>query len=210
MKIKICGIRREEDVCYVNEALPDFVGFVFAETRRQVTLEQAMHLKQRLKPEIQTVGVFVNAPLLQSVELAQKGVIDVIQLHGDETTDYICSLKSEIDIPILKAVRVKDTDTIRQADELPCEFLLLDAYSKGQYGGTGKSFSWELIPEQMKHSFFLAGGLTIENIPEAMDFAATRKKCIGLDVSGGVETNHIKDEKKIKQIVEFVRTAASR
>lgn len=197
-KIKICGLRRSEDIEYVNQCLPDYIGFIFANTRRNVTEEQARHLKKRLSPGISAVGVFVNEKNETIIRLVKQGIIDAIQLHGDETEETICLLKRKTDVPVIKAVRVRETEDILAADRLSCDFLLLDTYRKGVYGGTGEAFSWDKIPNNICHPFFLAGGLTLENLSKALSVPA-----YGYDISGGVETAGVKDFEKIKQIMKL-------
>lgn len=209
MKIKICGIRRTEDVHFLNETLPDFTGFVFADTRRKVSREKAADLYRMLDRRIKVFGVFVNAPPEFITGFANDGVIDVIQLHGDETEEDIIFLKRETGLPVIKAVRAKDRDCILQADQLSCDYLLLDTYRAGRYGGTGETFSWDLIPEKLVHPYFLAGGLHEGNLVSALDHAAGRGMCLGVDVSGGVETDGYKDKEKIKRVVELVRSYPS-
>lgn len=206
MKVKICGIRREEDVRYLNKAMPDYAGFIFADTVRKVTEDQAAFLRRLLDPQIQVFGVFVNAPAEDVSALAGKGIIDVIQLHGDETEGYIQALRGMTDAPVIKAVRVKKSEDIILADRLPVDHLLLDTYHRGQYGGTGETFSWELIPEELDHTYLLAGGLKADNICQALSAVEEKGRCIGVDVSGGVETNGVKDFAKIKKIIETVRS----
>ncbi len=211
MKIKICGIRRDEDVRCLNESLPDYAGFVFAPSRREVTPEQAMSLRRKMDRRIQVFGVFVNAPVETICERVREGSIDAVQLHGDETERDIQQLRKRISVPIIKAVRVRETADIRSADRLSCDFLLLDTYSSAGYGGTGKSFAWELIPEKLAHPFFLAGGLDEHNIRQAIRQVRGRycgdgccgAGCCGVDVSGGVETDGVKDGQKIARIVEI-------
>lgn len=199
-KIKICGLRRKEDITYVNECLPDYIGFVFAPSRRQVTKEQALGLKQILSPKIKAVGVFVNEKPEIILELVKSGVIDVIQLHGDETQKDICKLKKETQVPIIKAVRVKNAEDIKSADTLSSDYLLFDSYQKDSYGGTGMSFSWDMIPDDLQHPYFLAGGLNESNIEHALRIPA-----FGYDISGGVETEGVKDYEKIKKIMSMIR-----
>ena len=199
-KIKICGLRRKEDITYVNECLPDYIGFVFAPSRRQVTKEQALDLKQILSPKIKAVGVFVNEKPEIIIDLVKSGVIDVIQLHGDETQKDICKLKKETQVPIIKAVRVKNAEDIKSADTLSSDYLLFDSYQKDSYGGTGMSFSWDMIPDDLQHPYFLAGGLNESNIEHALRIPA-----FGYDISGGVETEGVKDYEKIKKIMSMIR-----
>lgn len=206
MKVKICGIRREEDVRYLNETMPDYAGFIFADTKRKVTEDQAALLRKWLDPRIQVFGVFVNEPVEKAAVLAGKGTIDVIQLHGDETEEYIRALRGMTKAPVIKAVRVKNREDIFLADRLPVDHLLLDTYHRGQYGGTGETFSWELIPEELEHSYLLAGGLRAGNIRQALSVVEGKDRCIGVDVSGGVETDGVKDFEKIKILIETVRS----
>lgn len=205
MKIKICGIRRREDVQYLNESMPDYAGFIFANTRRYVPPEEAAVLREQMNRQIQAFGVFVNAPQELIVRCVREKIIDAIQLHGDETQEEIERLRSECSVPIIKAVRVKDRADILVADQLPCDYLLLDTYQASQYGGTGRTFSWEMIPETLRHPYFLAGGLNKDNICDAI----RQVSCYGVDVSGGVETDGVKDRKKIQEIIAAVRNCSN-
>jgi len=200
-RIKICGLTREEDIAAVNRCLPDYIGLVFAESRRRVSPEQARRLRAGLDVRIKAVGVFTNAPVPFIVELCEQGIIDVVQLHGDESEAFIHSLKQEIDCPVIKAVRVQTREQILQAHELASDMLLLDTYQPGQYGGSGKTFDWKLIPVLQKR-FFLAGGLEASNIEQAL------REChpFGIDISSGVETDGVKDEAKIRQIMAIIRS----
>lgn len=204
-KIKICGLRRTEDILAVNEYLPDYIGFVFSQSRRQVTAEQARLLKEKLNPKIKAAGVFVNEPVSFIAKLVEKGVIDLVQLHGDEDGAYIRLLKREVSRPVIKAVRVQSVEQINRAQRLPCDYLLLDAYSKNAYGGTGDKFRWDIIPQNLSKPFFLAGGINESNIARAVKEA--RPYCI--DVSSGAETGGFKDKEKIKQIINIVRGAGN-
>lgn len=200
-KIKICGLSREEDIIAVNETMPDYIGFVFAESKRRISREKALELKKLLNPNIKAVGVFVNAPITEVANCCADNTIDLIQLHGDESDEYMAQLKSITDKPIIRAVRVRSTEDIMKADHLPCDYLLFEAYIKDQYGGSGVTFDWSLIPK-IEKPFFLAGGLDRTNINEAV------RQCdpYCLDISSGVETNWRKDNKKIKEIVTIVRS----
>lgn len=203
-KVKICGLRRKEDIDMVNQYLPDYVGFVFANSKRQVSVERAAYLKGMLSTKILAVGVFVNAPVEEIVSICRKEIIDVVQLHGEEDRSYIERLRSFIRQPIVCAVRVQSTAQILQAQALPCDMLLLDTYTKGQYGGSGKTFDYSLIPK-LKKSYFLAGGLEKDNVRQAIE------KChpYAVDVSSGVETDGIKDEEKIAKFISAVRALCS-
>lgn len=201
-KIKICGLRRPEDISFVNECLPDFIGFVLAKSRRQVDEDAAYRLKQLLSPQISSVGVFVNAPLEEVVRLYRRGVIDIAQLHGDESAQYLTDLRAQApSLPIIRAVRVRSTEQILETERLACDYLLLDTWQKDVYGGSGHSFDRSLIPPLTK-PWFLAGGLTAENIREQIRLWQP----YAVDVSSAVETDGCKDRAKI---LEFVRQARS-
>lgn len=199
-KIKICGLTRKQDIDAVNAALPDYVGFVFARSKRQIDEEKAKLLKERLNPLIKAVGVFVNEEIERIIKLCNTRVIDLIQLHGDESEDYIKKLKNYVSNEIIKAIRIKGPDDIKKAMEISCDYLLFDAYHEKEYGGTGKTFDWSVIP-RINKPFFLAGGINSSNIAKAIEHH--NPYCI--DVSSGVETNGCKDPKKIMNIVSLVR-----
>ncbi len=220
-KIKICGLTRQQDIEYCNEALPDFVGFVFAKSRRQVSFEIAKRLKAYLDNRIRSVGVFVNADIPFIERLCVQGIIDYIQLHGDEDNSFVQCLtdqlvKADCLKPIIKAVRVKDAQSLSKAGQYCTDFLLLDTFTGKEYGGTGISFDWELAgsmngmcdtssvgsTRSISLPFFLAGGLNYENVLQAINIA--RPFCV--DISSGVESNGFKDEFKIKNIVNLIRS----
>lgn len=195
MKIKICGLFRNQDIEYANIAEPDYIGFVFAESRRKVTPEKALELKKNLNPEIKAVGVFVNQNKILIAELVRNKIIDIIQLHGNEDNAYISELRELTgDTPIIKAVSVKSTEDILKSTEYISDFILLD---NGK-GGTGEKFDWNLI--EKNHRIFLAGGVNPDNISEAIKL---NPYCI--DVSSGAETNGLKDKDKMIQLVRAVR-----
>lgn len=199
-KVKICGLSRVNDILAVNIAKPDFVGFVFAKSKRQITLEMAVNLKAYLSKSIKTVGVFVNENI-ETIELHYlSGVIDMVQLHGDEDNSYISRLKSTVPLDIIKAVRVQTASDIVQANNYKSDYLLLDTYSKDCYGGSGTTFDWSLIRDINK-PFYLAGGINIDNICQAI--TAVKPFCI--DASSGVETDGQKDQSKIMNLVRSVR-----
>jgi len=199
IKIKICGISRLQDIQAVNAVLPDYIGFVFAESKRKVSPTQAAEMRGFLDKRILVAGVFVNAPPGDIIRLCRDGIINLVQLHGDEDSDYITELKNKINVPVIKAVRVQSTEQLLEAQSLPCDYLLLDTYQKDRYGGSGRSFDWSLIPKLSK-PFFLAGGLNTGNIKAA---AACCPYC--LDVSSGAETGGFKDPNKITEIVKIIR-----
>ncbi|MBE5957949.1 MAG: phosphoribosylanthranilate isomerase [Lachnospiraceae bacterium] len=200
VKIKICGLKSTEDVEIVNKYKPDYVGFVFAGTKRFVSDELAKEMKQLLDSNILSVGVFVNDDVNHIKKLADNSIIDLIQLHGDEDQNYIDTLRTLTDKPIIKAVRMKDETSIQNALSINPEYYLLDSYDKTEYGGTGKTFDTNLINQKLDY-YFLAGGLNESNILD------TLQKCSPycVDISSGVETNGFKDETKIKNIINLIR-----
>lgn len=202
-KIKICGLTRLEDIRFVNEALPDYVGFVFAKSKRQVSDDEAEILKSYLKTSIKSVGVFVNDDIKHIAQLCNLNIIDMVQLHGDENEEYIKNLRKYIDNPIIKAVRVKKFDDVKKSDEFSSDYLLFDAYHEKQYGGSGIAFDWSLISAiKVNKPYFLAGGLNLNNILEAQNLC--NPYC--LDLSSGVETNGLKDKQKIIEMVTKIRS----
>ncbi len=200
MKVKICGLTRLYDIDAVNVIKPDYIGFVFAKSTRQVSADTAQLLKKHLGEEIKTVGVFVNEKLDKILQICDTCGLDLIQLHGDENETFIFNLKKRISQEIIKAIRVQNMEQMRQVQDFPCEYILLDTYDPHQYGGSGKSFDWTMIPP-MNKPFFLAGGLHINNVEQAM----SQCKPFCLDISSGVEVNGVKDFQKMKNIVEKIR-----
>lgn len=195
MKIKICGLFREEDITFANEALPDYVGFVFAKSRRQITPEQAMQFKKRLSSQIQTVGVFVNAPAEEVIARLTEGSIDIAQLHGEESEEDIRYIKAVTNKPVIKAVKVDGRYDVEAWLDSEADYLLFDSGA-----GSGKLFDWSLLAE-VNRPFFLAGGLKSENLEAAMQ----EVEPYAIDLSSGVETDGVKDGRKMKEAVACVR-----
>ena len=205
-KVKICGLKSLTDVEIVNKYLPEYVGFVFADTKRFVSDELASKMKQALDQRIQSVGVFVNEPQEHIISLYEQGIIDLVQLHGDESMEYIHELKKKINAPIIKAVRVQNAEQVREELQQEADFMLFDTYKKGTYGGSGERFSLVILEESLKEEenkrpYFLAGGLTPDNITEVLGSVY----CYCVDVSTGVETDGSKDEEKVREFIERVR-----
>ena len=202
IKIKICGLRREEDISYVNEYRPDYVGFVFAKSPRQVTKEQARSLRGQLHPEIIPVGVFVNEDVNTIANFVTEGIIDVAQLHGDETKSYIRELRelTNNSVQIIKAIRVQTEADVEKSKDFSTDYLLFDTFSTKGYGGTGKTFDWKLLKES-EIPYFLAGGIDIGNMEEA----AKSLQPYAFDVSSAVETCGYKDREKIAALLERLR-----
>ena len=195
-KIKICGLRRAEDIRIVNEAKPDYIGFVFAKSKRQVHFEEAFKLREMLSTEVIPVGVFVDEPINNVKKIIHSGIIEIVQLHGNESKEYMDELKSFSKIPIIKAVSVQKEGDVQRGNTASSDYLLLD--HKG--GGTGQSFNWDLIGYTTK-PFFLAGGLHIDNVQEAIQ----KVNPFAIDVSSGVETDEYKDKDKIFEMIRRVR-----
>lgn len=198
-KIKICGLKRPEDIDYVNEAGPDYCGFIINVPGSPRTLPPSavQRLCRRLKEGIKPVGVFVNALPEEILDLALNGTIKVIQLHGRENDAFIERIKALTSLPVIKAYSVSDRDDLLKAAESPADYILLDHGA----GGTGKSFEWSLLTD-FNRPYFLAGGLTPENLPEAVK----RFHPFAVDLSSGVETDGYKDREKILAAMAAVRS----
>ena len=195
-RIKFCGLTRKCDIEAVNELGPEYIGFVFwPRSKRVVTREQASELKAMLDPSIKAVGVFVDEDIEVVKSLLNDDIIDIAQLHGNEDETYINDLKMSTGKPVIKAFKIRSEDDGRQAEESPADMVLLDSGM-----GTGKTFNWEII-KGVKRPFFLAGGLAPDNAAEAI----RELHPYALDVSSGIETEGIKDTKKMTDFYEAVR-----
>lgn len=197
-KIKICGLSKMCHIDYVNEARPEYIGFVFAKSKRQVNLKTAWTLRQALNRDITAVGVFVNEPLENIVNIVRNQIIQVVQLHGNEDEAFIKNLKSMITVPVIKAVKVEKALKIENAEECSADFLLMDSGA----GGTGQCFDWDLIKKVSK-PFFLAGGINVTNVNRGIN----NLNPYGVDVSSGVEVDEEKNREKILEFVRRVRNA---
>ncbi len=222
MKTKICGLKSLREIEIVNKYSPDYAGFVFAGEKRKINEEIALSLRRELSREIQAVGVFVNESIETIAKMCEKNIIQLVQLHGDEDRDYLKALKLQIGVPVIKAVRVQSAEQIIDALTLPCDYFLYDTYSAYSYGGEGKRFDETVLTEVYKEGlddgkeelgggkeepdyrreglqkpYFIAGGLTAQNI----SLFDNRLKPFGLDVSSGVESMGEKDEKKVKEFL---------
>lgn len=197
-KIKICGLRRPEDIAAVNAVKPDYCGFIVevAGRSRSITREQLRELVKGLEPGILPVGVFLNAPPELPARLLKEGTIALAQLHGQEDEEYIRSLKSQTDGPIIKAFSVRSARDIEAACRSSADYILLDQGG----GGSGKPFDWKLVPA-IARPWFLAGGLGPENLADAI----CGLHPWAVDMSSSLETEGCKDLAKMKQAVEIVR-----
>jgi phosphoribosylanthranilate isomerase len=197
-KVKICGLSRAEDIIWVNAAQPDFIGFVFAESHRQVTVEQARKLRGLLSPAISAVGVFRNTDPDSILQVANQRIIDIIQLHGNEDENYLQYIRKKAGGPIIKAISVTGPEDIELWQNSTADYLLLDHGA----GGTGQTFDWRQIGKSVK-PFFLAGGLHAGNIRQAIE----QNQPFAVDISSGVETGGRKDPEKIHDIIRRIRNA---
>ena len=197
-KIKICGLSRDIDAEFVNATKPDFVGFIIGVpfSKRNIDVEQAERLRSLIDDKIPTVGVFINYPIKDIAQLVNRGIINIVQLHGGENEEYIKSLRELIpDTEIWKAFVIKSADDILNAEKSSADRVLLDSGT-----GCGKTFDWSIV-SGINREFILAGGLNFENIPKAI----SQVKPWAVDLSSGVETDGVKDKEKIFKAVNAVK-----
>ena len=196
-RVKICGLMRVEDIEAVNEEKPDFVGFIFAgKSRRRITKEHAMTLRNLLDASIKAVGVFVNELPSIVAGYLEEGIIDLAQLHGEEDDIYIHNLRLQTGQPLIQAFSIRGPQDIERAERSSADYVLLD---QGE-GGSGTPFDWSLA-EQMDRPYFLAGGLGPENVEEAV----RRLHPFAVDLNSRLETNGAKDREKIKECIRRIR-----
>ena len=194
-KIKICGLTEEREIACVNRWKPDYIGFMFfPKSKRYISFERARELAEQLSPEIKKVGVFVNADLREMTEVSK--ILDLIQLHGQESEETIEILKEKTHLPIIRAVSMTEEKDPFRFNHSGADYLLLDSGK----GGTGELFDHRKI-KGFEKPFFLAGGLT----PENARGAAENVRPYGIDLSSGLETNGKKDEKKIEELIRRIR-----
>lgn len=222
-KVKMCGISKVETIPAVVEAQPDYMGLVFAPSKRQVTVDQAKILVSELHKQyanrynrdviqwsndvvqefIKTVGVFVNETLENLVTIATEVNLDAVQLHGDEDEAFIQSLKERTNVEVWKAVQIRSAADAEAWIDSSADMLLFDAYHKDERGGTGEVFDWSCLDE-FERPFMLAGGIDSTNVARAIRTV----RPYGIDISSGIETNGVKDDEKIKAFTNIVRTIA--
>lgn len=196
-RIKLCGLQSLNDVTAANAVQPDYIGFVFAKTSKRFVIPQtAEQLRKKLDRKIAVVGVFVNEPVEIVAALLNKGTIDMAQLHGNESEEYITLLRKKTDKKLIKAFSVNEAKNLQGVYSCSADYILLDSGS----GGTGKSFDWNLL-QDFGRPYFLAGGLNINNVSEAV----SRLHPYAVDVSSGVETDGRKDDAKMAAFVNAVR-----
>ena len=224
-KVKMCGISKVETIPAVVDAKPDYMGLVFAPSKRQVTVDQAKTLVEELHKQyanrynrdaeqcsnqtlihqefIKTVGIFVNETLENLVTIATEVNLDVVQLHGDEDEAFIQSLKERTNVEVWKAVQIRSAADAEAWIDSSADMLLFDAYHKDERGGTGEVFDWSCLDE-FERPFMLAGGIDGTNVARAIRTV----RPYGIDISSGIETEGVKDDKKIKAFTNIVRTIA--
>jgi phosphoribosylanthranilate isomerase len=198
-RVKLCGLRRPQDVEAANEARPDYVGFVvdFPRSRRNIPASELAVLSRLVRPEIRRVGVFVDEPIEEIAKLFESGTIDVAQLHGSEDEAYLSRLRATCGVPVIQAFRMRDAEDVERAMASTAELVLLD---NGQ--GTGHTFNWSLARD-VRRPFMLAGGLGPKNVAQAIRAAHPW----GVDMSGGVETEGTKDPIKMRAAVVAAKGA---
>lgn len=224
-KIKMCGISKVETIPAIVDAKPDYMGLVFAPSKRQVTVDQAKILVSELHKQyanrynrdaeqysnqtlihqefIKTVGIFVNETLDNLVTIATEVNLDAVQLHGDEDEAFIQSLKERTNVEVWKAVQIRSAADAEAWIDSSADMLLFDAYHKGERGGTGEVFDWSCLDE-FERPFMLAGGIDSTNVARAIRTV----RPYGIDISSGIETEGVKDDEKIKAFTNIVRTIA--
>ena len=222
-KIKMCGISKVETILAIVDAKPDYMGLVFAPSKRQVTVDQAKILVSELHKQyanrynrdviqwsndvvqefIKTVGVFVNETLENLVTIATEVNLDAVQLHGDEDEAFIQSLKERTNVEVWKAVQIRSAADAEAWIDSSADMLLFDAYHKDERGGTGEVFDWSYLDE-FERPFMLAGGIDSTNVARAIRTV----RPYGIDISSGIETDGVKDDEKIKAFTNLVRTIA--
>lgn len=214
IKIKICGIKRIEEAKYLNMLKPDYAGFVFANSKRNVTIQQAEILRDRLDKSIKCVGVFVNEEIQNVINIAKYVRLDVIQLHGNESNEYIDELKILCKSSLMERTEIwkalgimnnSKENLTNLIDLSSADGVLVDSICKNTFGGTGKTFDWNIAKDAVQKctgkNIILAGGLSSNNVRNAANLV----KPFAVDVSSGVEENGIKSFKKIEQFILKVR-----
>ena len=209
-KVKMCGISKVETIPAVVEAKPDYMGLVFAPSKRQVTVEQAKILIEELHKQcinhydtkvVKTVGVFVNETLDNLVRIADTANLDAVQLHGDEDEAFIQSLKERTNVEVWKAVQIRRAADAEAWIDSSADMLLFDAYHKDERGGTGDVFDWSCL-DTFERPFMLAGGIDSTNVARAIRTV----RPYGIDISSGIETNGVKDDEKITAFTKIVNS----
>ena len=199
LRVKICGMQELAAAKAAEECGADFIGFVFADSKRRIEVVQAAGIRRALR-RTQCVGVFVNESLQRVNEIAEEAGLDYVQLHGQESAAYARGVRR----PVIKAFRWGDDFDLAQVQAYPAEYILVDSFRAGQAGGTGQTFSWQEAAPALRHlrkPWFLAGGLNAQNVLAA----AAALSPFAVDVSGGVEMAGRKSIEKIRQFMNVIR-----
>lgn len=205
MKIKICGIKRSEDVGFANLFMPDYIGFILSKGyKRTVKIDDVKFLAAKVDLKIKKVGVFVDMPAKNVASVADYTGIDIIQLHGEnEDNDYINELRKYTDKEIWNVFKVKNEEEVLKAEKSIADMILLDTYSEKIAGGTGKKVDTDIILKSgLSRDFVLAGGIDNDNISDIL--SEIKPFCI--DVSSGTETDGVKDPQKMADIIKKIRS----
>jgi phosphoribosylanthranilate isomerase len=199
VKIKICGITNADDALAAVDMGADLLGFNFyPKSKRYITVDKAHAIINKLPTFVDTVGLFVNATAEEVREVVGEGMLNWIQLHGDETPAF-CDSLSDVGVKIIKAIRVRSKKDIESVRNYFVDVILLDAYDAKLYGGTGKVFDWKLV-SNIQQRIFLAGGITPENAVEAIEVGV-----YGIDICSGVESAPgKKDHEKMRKLFENI------
>ena len=216
-KVKMCGISKVETIPAIVDAKPDYMGLVFAPSKRQVTVDQAKILVEELhrgyakkygsdtehdkNDTIKTVGVFVNETVDNLVTIANEANLDAVQLHGDEDETFIQSLKERTNVEVWKAIQIRTAADTEKWIDSSADMLLFDAYHKDERGGTGEVFDWSSL-DAFERPFMLAGGIDSTNVARAIRTV----RPYGIDISSGIETNGVKDDEKITAFTKIVKS----
>ena len=196
-KVKICGISHEAEINIMNELKPDFIGFAFyGKSRRFIAPEHAAYLRAKLRPGIKAVGVFKNASLESVAMSVETAALDMIQLHGDETGEYIAAIREYVRCPIIRTFKIASAMDADKAMYSTADYVMLDG------GEAGKAFDWSLVGSNRRRKFFLKGGLNPDNVVQALSITPTP---YAVDVSTGVESNRLKDYRKVMKFLQAVR-----
>jgi phosphoribosylanthranilate isomerase len=200
MKVKICGIMDVESALVAVEAGADALGFVFANSKRLITPDQAKQIIDTLPKEVEKVGVFVNEERNVVETIAHNCGLTMIQLHGEETPE-MCQ---DYTLPIIKAFGIEGKQDLINTQKYPIDFLLVDSPKGAFHGGNGVRFDWSLLSEwNSNKKLILAGGLNPDNVREAIE--TVRPSMV--DVSSGVESDGKKDHEKIKAFIQSAKGA---
>lgn len=201
-KVKVCGISHEQEINLMNELKPDYVGFVFStKSKKFIAPEHAGYLRSKLRKGIRSVGVFENAKIEEVALAVEVAGLDMIQLRGSETGEYIAVLREYVRCPIIRAFKVKSAMEAERAMYTTADYVMLDSVKSGQ------SFDWKMIGSARRREYFLKGGINVDNVQQALSI---EPQPYALDVSTGVESNRVKDYRKVMKFLLAVRNFHSK